>query len=450
VTLTDSQHSQMRVSSSRVFAAWNLTGRSDLRAHLSVYGQLELETRGRKGVSGRLLEEVRLSGLTGRGGAGFPTARKWDAMRHSRHPLLVVNAMEGEPASEKNRALLVAAPHLVLDGAETTALALGIDRVVVCVADDLPDCTRSLELALAERAGAGMGRVGLQVLEAPSGYVSGEESALIDWLGGGEGKPKFRQDKAVPLEIKRQQVLVQNCETLAHVALIARYGSAWFRSAGVPDAPGTAIVTLSGAVEHPGVYEIALGDPIGHILDRARPRFPLSAVLTGGYGGTWIEPEKMNTPFAPKPLSEVGASMGPGIIVALPAASCGVAETARVASHMAYESAGQCGPCVNGLPAIASDLALLARGDGDQHSLARMRYHLDVVAGRGACRHPDGVVRLVRSALEVFISDFTNHARNRPCDGVRSPPVLRVTNSAEQFVRLHASRPRWVIGRSAQ
>jgi NADH:ubiquinone oxidoreductase subunit F (NADH-binding) len=342
--------------------------------------------------------------------------------------------MEGEPASDKDRALLSGAPHLVLDGAELAALAVGAREVAVCVADDRPDGARSVQRALDERAAAGLGRAPVQVLRPPGRYVSGEESALVGWIAGGDAKPTFRRQKGTPLTVRRRPTLVHNAETLAHVALIARHGPEWFRTAGLPDAPGTSLVSTSGELAHPGVYEVELGTPVGHILEGAGLVAPLAGVLVGGYGGTWLSPDLLDTPYAPGPLAAAGSAMGAGVLVAVGISSCGVVETARIAMYMAEESAGQCGPCVFGLPAIAGDLARLARGEGDRPALARLRMRLDAVAGRGACRHPDGVVRLVRSSLRVFASDFAEHARHRPCQGSKRRPVLAVSRSADEAV----------------
>jgi NADH:ubiquinone oxidoreductase subunit F (NADH-binding) len=441
MTVTETAPATVAGALPRLLAVWHETARTDLGAHLLVHGPMPFPGRGDSHFAERLLEAVRRSGLTGRGGAGFPSARKWDSVRRSRHPLLVVNAMEGEPASDKDRVLLSSAPHLVLDGAELAALAVGAREILVCVADDRPDGARAVQRALHERATAGLGRVRVRVLRPPGRYVSGEESALVSWIAGGSARPTFRKEKGVPLTVRHRPTLVHNAETLAHVALIARHGSDWFRAVGMLDAPGTSLVSTSGAVERPGVYEVELGTPVARILERAGLVAEVSGVLVGGYGGTWLAPELIDTAYAPGPLAAAGSAMGAGVLAAVPAFACGVAETARIVSYMAGQSAMQCGPCVFGLPSMAGDLARLAHGDGDRPTLARLRKRLDVVSGRGACRHPDGVIRLVRSALGVFAVDFAEHARRRPCQGSNRSPVLSVPRSAHDAVR--ATPARW-------
>jgi NADH:ubiquinone oxidoreductase subunit F (NADH-binding) len=150
----------------------------------------------------------------------------------------------------------------------------------------------------------------------------------------------------------------------------------------------------------------------------------MAGYLVGGYGGAWLAPGEASTPLAPAPLARVGATLGVGIVVALSADSCGVAETARIARWMAGESAGQCGPCVYGLPAIAEDLELLAGGRADPGAIGRIDERARSIVGRGACRHPDGVARMVRSALDVFAADAADHAAGRPCAGRHAPTVL--------------------------
>jgi NADH:ubiquinone oxidoreductase subunit F (NADH-binding) len=424
-----------RAGSSRILAAWHETGSSDLESHLATHGPVALPRRGDGAWGERLVQDVAAAGLTGRGGAGFPTARKMQSFRGGhRHGFLAVNAMEGEPASQKDRALLAGAPHLVLDGAELVAAAIGAREVAVCVADDRADNAEAVRNALAERSSTGLGRIPMNLISPPGRYVTGEESALVAWLAGGPAHPQFRTDKATPLTIKRRPVLVQSAETLAHVALIARYGPDWFRKVGLPDAPGTCLVTVTGPFSSPGVCEVELGTPLAAILERAGISGPIGAVLVGGYGGTWLRPGLIDTAYAPKALSMVGSAVGAGVIASLAASSCGIAETARVATFMANESAGQCGPCVFGLHAIAQDLVQLARGECDPQTLNRLTHRLTAVDGRGACAHPDGVVRFVRSALEVFARDVTEHGRRRPCAGWNHRPILPVSPSASVVV----------------
>jgi len=388
------------------------TSGADLDAHQDRFGPLPSSARG-------LAAEVERAGLRGKGGAGFPTAVKLRAVAAGRRGRVVVaNGTEGEPASAKDRALLRHAPHLVLDGATLAAEAVGAQEVILCVARDHATTRSVLDAALAERRGAGLDRVPVRVAEAPHHYVSGEESALVNWLNGGEAKPTFVPPRPFERGVRGRPTLVDNVETLAHLALVARFGAAWFRGVGTDADPGSTLVTLSGAVRSPGVYEVAAGPSIAAIIEGAGGSIDqVEAVLVGGYFGTWITVDQAaSTPFAADPLKAIGAAPGCGVVFALPKGACGLAESARVARWLADENAGQCGPCVHGLDAVAGQLAMIDEGGRSSlNATESLESLLAIVEGRGACRHPDGAVRFVRSALRVFGAHAAQHRRHGAC-----------------------------------
>lgn len=397
-----------------------------LSRHLDTHGPLPGPQRYHDRHWGdRLLMAIEEAGLTGRGGAGFPTARKLATVRSlRRRPVVVANVMEGEPASAKDRLLAMSAPHLVLDGAEAVAQALQATAVWVCVPQGHEAAARCLEAAVEERVAAGGAPVPTTVQRVPGGYVAGEESALVQWLDGGPGRPTFRPGRPAFPRLGGRPAVVDNPETLATVALIARHGPAWFRALGTPDAPGTVLLTVSGAVAGAGVVEVPLGTPLRSVLDGAGAARPTGGVLLGGYGGSWVAPAHLDVPLAPGPLATIGASLGAGVVVALPDSTCGIAETARIVRWMATQSAGQCGPCVFGLPAIAADLDELTGGHQPAAAVQRLGFRLAEVEGRGACHHPDGVVRMVRSAMHCFAEDLERHLSAGPCAGVHAPTLF--------------------------
>jgi NADH:ubiquinone oxidoreductase subunit F (NADH-binding) len=373
----------------------------------------------------RLVEAVAEAGLRGRGGAAFPTAVKMRAVAAARgRRALVVNGAEGEPMSAKDRVLMEVAPHLALDGAALAAEAVGACDVMIAVKRSASLAHESLRRALAERRDASR----MDVRSVPDGYVAGEETALLSGLNGGAAKPALALRRPYERGLARRPTLVCNVETFAHVALIARRGAPWFRELGPAEHAGSALVTLGGAIARPGVYEIALGMPIVQVIDSAGGRSaPVRALLVGGYYGAWLPPEAIaSLRLDNGSLREWDAALGVGAVVALPADACPVAEVARVVRWMAGESAGQCGPCVYGLDALASALASLAAGTAGRGVSARLGRWCAQVAGRGACRHPDGVVRFVRSALDVFAEEFEDHRRHGPCDACDRRPVLAV------------------------
>jgi NADH:ubiquinone oxidoreductase subunit F (NADH-binding) len=384
-----------------------------LRAHLARFGAAPLDR-----VPG-LVTEVQAAGLTGRGGAAFPTYRKLAAVAGGRRPAVVVgNGAEGEPASGKDKALLRAAPHLVLDGLQLAACAIGSATAGLYVHRD-QRLHQWLSAAIAERAAAGIDPVPVELIEAPPRFLAGQESALASKVGGGPALPRFTPPRVSERAVADRPTLVQNVETLAHLALIARYGAAWFRSAGTTDEPGSMLATLHQADGQVAVVETGLGTPIADLL-----RLPAPAVLVGGYHGAWIPGEVAERlPLTNAALRPLGAAVGAGVLAALPAGRCGLAETARVVRYLALESAGQCGPCFNGLPRIAGALAGLAGPRPDPGTIADVRRWCGLVEGRGACRHPDGTIRFVRSALVVFAAELDRHIQGH-CSGTSHRPFL--------------------------
>jgi NADH:ubiquinone oxidoreductase subunit F (NADH-binding) len=377
-----------------------LAGDGSLDAHLARHGRPPLLD------GNQIIGLARDSGLTGRGGAGFPLWRKLSAVAAAGHPATVIaNGAEGEPASGKDLALLTNQPHLVLDGLQLAARATGATAAHLYAPSAVLLRLRDL---LATRRGAGLDALPVGLHAAPDAFVSGEETAVASAVAGRGAVPADKR-----IRIVENGTLVQNVETLAHLALIARYGAGWFRSAGTTDEPGTFLATISGAVARPGVVEAGYGVPLGDLIAAAGgATADLRAVLVGGYHGGWV-PADPALPVSRHALAPYGASPGAGVVVALPVFSCGLAETAKIASYLAGQVAGQCGPCVNGLPRMAATLSDLAARRARPGLPAEVSRLARLVTGRGACRHPDGTARLVLSAMRAFEADVAAHLEGR-------------------------------------
>ena len=366
-----------------------------------------------------LIEAIEHSGLRGRGGADFPTARKLRAVAAARRPsAVVVNGSETEPASAKDQLLLTRTPHMVLDGAMLAATAVGAEEVIVQVRHGSHQAVQALKGAIAVRD---FDPVPVSLVEAPPGYVAGEESAVVHHLNGGAGLPTFVPPRPFERGYRRRATLIQNPETLSQLALVARFGEHWYRELGTPADPGSVLVTISGAVAAPGVYEMAFGTPMRDLLAAAGGATePLRALLVGGYFGTWVEAASgLELRLAREELRSVGCSLGSGVLIALGQSSCGLHESARVIDYLALQSAHQCGPCTHGLRAIADAFGAIASGIAHPRERERVLRWAEDVRGRGACHHPDGAVRFVASSLTVFAAEIEGHRRGR----CRAEPV---------------------------
>jgi NADH:ubiquinone oxidoreductase subunit F (NADH-binding) len=392
-----------------------LTGGQSLSSHLGIHGP---RPRGAE----QLFDDVEALGLTGRGGGHFPTSRKWrgarDGVRRTGLAATVVaNAAESEPASAKDLALLTQRPHLVLDGLVCTAEAVGAQDLVVWAHGDNHPLHRLLVQALHERR-ADLDEPSIRLVSGPAGYVSGESSAIVRALAGGPALPQFSLEHAASGGVTGRPTLVHNVETLARIGLLSRCG---------PErAPQTNLVTVLTAGRRTVLEagETARLDDTLHAGGWPADESP-QAVLMGGYGGQWLPwSEARGLRLHEPTLRSAGASLGAGVLVPLPAASCGLAETARIARFLADSSARQCGPCLFGLPALAGAVEALAVGRASRADLRRLARWTSEVAGRGGCHHPDGAVRLIVSALRVFHDDVAQHRRARPCADLRTPGLL--------------------------
>ena len=393
---------------------------------LSWHEHVALHGRPASDQGGRILREVEASRLSGRGGAGFPTFRKLASVARAasgRRPVIVANGAEGEPASSKDRLLLACLPHLVLDGIAAAAAVVGAGRAVLCLHEGSPVGER-VDRALAERRAAGVDPCPIEIAIVPARYVASEESALVQWLSKGVALPTTRPPRPDQRGVDGRPTLVNNVETLAHLALIARYGAAWFTGAGTEAEPGTRLLTVSGAVASPGVLEVETGVRLTDALDMCGGlREAPAGFLIGGYFGGWVSPDvAASLRLSRAGLAGVAGSLGAGVVLALPASACPLQEVSRVVGWLAEQSAGQCGPCRFGLPSIAEAFDALTRGRLSAAGQRRLERWTREVTGRGACHHPDGTARFVTSALRTFQGEVVLHSGGRcSAPGHRAP-----------------------------
>ena len=389
-------------------AEWPFGGSTEgLSEHLSLRGPRP-SAHGSHGSD--LVDALERAGLTGRGGAHVPSHLKWRAaVAAGPGGIVVVNGAEGEPASAKDAALLQLRPHLVLDGAALAAQAIQAREVVLWVHGACRSTLARIDEALCERRAAGVDDPPMRVVLAPDAYVAGESSSVISALQGGSPLPRFSRDRARPWG-EGPAILVHNAETHARVALLAR---------GV--LPETSLLTFAETssplyVARRTVVEVPETQTLGETLRSLALPVP-QAVLLGGYSGTWLAWEDAERlPVSASGLAAESLSLGAGVVLLLPQGRDGAREAAEITAYLAEQSAQQCGPCVFGLPELASSMREWARARAkrrgsrasrlasrrERRSQQRLDPLAELLRGRGACRHPDGVVRMALSAREVF------------------------------------------------
>ena len=355
-------------------------GLHEHRARFGPLPALDLET---------LLGLARGWALRGRGGAGFPFAVKLEAVASGRRPVVVVNLGEGEPASRKDTVLGLVRPHLLLDGAVVVARALRAREINVVVPGRRGPLVEALRRAIAERPEAIRFRLHL----AEDRFVAGQARAVLELMAGRPNLPVTAWSPEAVDGHRGRPTLLSNAETWAQVAARVLPGAA-------PVA--TTLLTWDGA-SRPLVVEVPDGSPWRDVLPGGD-----GPLLVGGYHGSWTTREiLLGLRVDREEMASAGVPLGAGVVIPVAPGECPVTMTARITSYLAAQSARRCGPCLNGLPALALAMTDLAGGRGGVERVEHLRR---LVTGRGACAHPDGTARLVGSLLAVFTGDVAAHA----------------------------------------
>jgi ferredoxin len=253
------------------------------------------------------------------------------------------------------------------------------------------------------------------VVQLPDRFISGESGALVRGINGKRAVPPGRKVLASDFGVDDLPTLLSNASTFAQLAVLALLGPERFAAVGTPEEPGTVLLSVGGSAARPAVIEAPTGVPLAAVLDICQAAAG-DGVLVGGYHGMWLPAATAySVPVSREGLAAVGGTLGSGIVLPLGDGTCPLGEVSRIASYLAGESAGQCGPCKLGLPSIARALAALIDGSGGIEALDVARRSAAAVAGRGACSHPDGVTRFVLSALDVFTEDLAAHVFHSSC-----------------------------------
>ena len=419
----------MRIGAARLTAGLDRMPRLDLEAHRDIFGPLPRLT------AEELISMTEQVDLRGQGGAAFPFARKLRAVVKNAEendcaPVVVVNATEGEPGSVKDKMLMIRSPYLILSGAALVAEAIGAEEIVIGVA------ATNWRTGRWRRPSR---QPGLRKMAAWSRCPTGssrENPARWSAASTASGRYPGTQGPGERFGVADLPTLLSNTSTFAQLAVLALLGPERFAAVGTPEEPGTVLLSVGGSAAQPAVVEVPTGVPLAAVLDICQAPAG-NGVLVGGYHGMWLPTGTAYVvPVSREGLAAVGGTLGSGIVLPLGDGTCPLGEVSRIASYLAGESAGQCGPCKLGLPSIARALAALIDGSGGIEALDVARRSAAGVAGRGACSHPDGVTRFVLSALDVFTEDLAAHVFHSSC-GRPVRGVLPLPTGPEQEEQQH-------------
>lgn len=363
-----------------------------------------------------VIEELARSGLRGRGGAGFPTWKKWQAVRSHACPTryVVCNAADGEPGTFKDRHLIRTDPYQMLEGLAIAAHVVGATKAFVATKGVFQGEVAILRRAVAQMRGSDMlGRVPVEIVEGPDEYLFGEEKALLEVIEGNEPLPRVLPPYQVGLFAahgRENPTVVNNAETLAHVPHIVREGADRFRSFGTEMSPGTMIFTLCGDVARPGVYELPLGLPMRQVVCDVGGATPgtIKAIFPGASHGI-VARARLDTSMDFDSMTAIGSGLGSAGFVVYDASACIVAATLGFVRFLTIESCAQCPACKHGSAEIAECLERIERGEGSETDIETMLARSTTVTGGQRCALPTGAAHLVRSAIGLFGDEFRQH-----------------------------------------
>jgi NADH-quinone oxidoreductase subunit F len=376
-----------------------------------------------------VIAAVKDSGLRGRGGAGFPTGSKWGFIPQGdgKPHYLVVNADESEPGTCKDMPLLLANPHVLIEGIVITCYAIRSETAFIYIRGEVLHIVRRLQAAVAEAYQAGLlGKnlfgtdFGLDVVvHAGAGaYICGEETALLDSLEGFRGQPRLRPPFPAVAGLYASPTVVNNVESIASVPSIIGRGAEWFRGFGSQKSPGFTLYSLSGHVTRPGQYEAPMGVTLRELLDLAggvRAGHELKFWTPGGSSTPLLTAEHLDAPLDFEGMTEAGSMLGTKALQIFDETTCVVRAVLRWTEFYAHESCGKCTPCREGTYWMVQILARLERGDADATDIDTLLDACDNILGRSFCALADGAVSPITSSVQYFKDEYVAHWENGGC-----------------------------------
>lgn len=403
----------------------------DIEAYVRAGGYEAWQRCVQEGDPDRVVEELKRSGLRGRGGAGFPTGIKWDKILHHRikERYFVCNAGEHEPGTFKDRYLLEHYPHQLLEGCLIAAHTVQAKASFIYINHEYQEEQENLKKAVQQARERGLlgknvlgtGReVEIELFSGQGSYVAGEETAMLESMQGRPAMPR-QKPPFYPTDfgLYGKPTLVNNVETLCNIPLILSKGAGWFAQVGTEKCPGTMLFSLSGSVVRPGVYELPLGTPLRHLIEDCGGGVPggrrVKAVFPGGPSFSMITADQLDLPMDFDSLKKAGTGLGSAGVIVVDDTTCMVAQTLKFSDFFKLESCGQCPPCRMGTINLATLMTKIEQGEGTQKDLDSLLQLCGFVKGTGYCTLVTGAAVLVQSSLRLFRHEFEEHVALRRC-----------------------------------
>jgi NADH-quinone oxidoreductase subunit F len=393
-------------------------------------GGYEALSRFIKSSPEEIIQQITDAGLRGRGGAGFPTGKKWSFTREAPEQprYLVLNGGEDEPGSKKDRVLMENLPHLVIEGVILAAYAIGAVKAYLYINANYQAATKSITDALAEAKAAGYWgddhlssgfNLDVEIIAAPHNYVAGEDTAALEVIEGKKAWPRQKPPFPVTVGLFGKPTAVNNVETLANIAPILLRGPDGYRKFGTPDSPGTMIFSLNEDVNCPGVYELPFGTPLRYLIENCgggmKGGKKIKAIMPAAPSSAYLSPDKLDTPLEPNAMRAVGSGLGCGVVRLVGEGTCIVEEVLRIADFFTAESCGQCPACRMETNTLSMLIKKVQQGQGGQPILEQFGKVLAFNKGKGYCNLIAMPGPPIESALKLFPADFEAHLATGKC-----------------------------------
>ena len=397
--------------------------------------------------SDEVIDIITKSGLRGRGGAGFPTGKKWRSTADSKGDVkyVVCNADEGDPGAFMDRSILEGDPHAVLEAMEIAGFAIGAQKGFIYVRAEYPIAVQRLKIAIEQARNYGiLGKnifgtdfsFDIEIRLGAGAFVCGEETALLESIEGKRGQPRVKPPYPAQVGLWGKPTLINNVETYANIAQIILKGPEWYSSIGTENSKGTKVFALGGNVNNVGLVEVPMGTTLREIVYDIGGGIPngrdFKAAQTGGPSGGCIPKEHLDTPIDYESLKQIGSMMGSGGLIVMDDTKCMVCLAKFYLQFTVSESCGKCTPCRIGTKRMLEILERLCSGEGEEYDIYRLEKLAVNIQKSSICGLGQSAPNPVISTLKYFRDEFRQHAIEKECKAMECKALAKIQIDEEK------------------
>ena len=419
----------------------------DIEEYIAFDGYRALERVLREMTQDEVIDEIKKSGLRGRGGAGFPTGKKWELTKsyEADQKYVVCNADEGDPGAFMDRSILEGDPHSVLEAMEIAGFAIGANKGYIYVRAEYPIAVKRLKVAIKQAREYGfLGKnifntgfdFDVEIRLGAGAFVCGEETALLESIEGKRGQPRIKPPYPAESGLWGKPTLINNVETFANITQIILKGADWFSTIGTENSKGTKVFALGGNVNNIGLVEVPMGTTLREIVYDIGGGIPngrdFKAAQTGGPSGGCIPKEHLDTPIDYESLKEIGSMMGSGGLIVMDDTKCMVSLAKFYLQFTVSESCGKCTPCRIGTKRMLEILERLCDGEADEYDVYKLEKLAVSIKKSSICGLGQSAPNPVISTLKYFRDEFREHAIQKECRALECQAVSKIEIDEEK------------------